>query len=76
MALAQAIIIDDLNYTASNLKPIDYPKSNFTSAKTITLVNEVLPFRVRFTTIGIVGYSPSNFPGIGLQVIGLSNYIM
>ena len=76
MALAQAIIIDDLNYTASNLKPIDYPQANFTSAKTLTLVNEVLPFRVRFTTIGIVGYSPSNFPGIGLQVIGLSNYIL
>jgi hypothetical protein len=76
MALAQAIIIDDLNYTASNLRPTDYPKSNITSTTTLTLINEVLPFRVRFTTIGIVGYSPSNFPGIGLQVIGLSNYII
>ena len=76
MALAQAIIIDDFNYTASNLKPINYPQSTFTSAKTVTLVNEVLPFRVKFTTLGIVAYSSSNFPGIGLQVIGLSNYIL
>lgn len=76
MAIAQAIIIDDLNYNASNLKSIDYPNSNITSETTLTLINEILPFRVRFTTIGIVGYSPTNFPGIGLQVIGLSNYII
>jgi hypothetical protein len=39
-------------------------------------INEVLPFRVRFTTIMVPGYSSTNIPGIGIQVIGFSNYIL
>lgn len=39
-------------------------------------INEVLPFRVRFTAIGIEGILPSNVPPIPLQIIGFSNYIL
>lgn len=39
-------------------------------------IQDVLPFRVRFTTIGISGYGENNVPGIGLQIIGVSNYIL
>ena len=39
-------------------------------------INEILPFRVRFTAIGIEGSSPTNIPPIPLQIIGFSNYIL
>ena len=39
-------------------------------------IQEQLPFRIRFTTIGIPGYGPPGFPGIGIQVIGYNNYIL
>jgi hypothetical protein len=39
-------------------------------------VEEVLPFRVKFTTIGIEGYGPNNVPPIGIAVIGYNNYIL
>ncbi len=44
-------------------------------AATITPTS-VLPFMVSITNIGIEGYSPSNPPGIGIQIIGFSNYIL
>ena len=42
----------------------------------ITAATSILPFMVSITSIGIQGYSPSNPPGIGIQLIGLSNYIL
>lgn len=39
-------------------------------------IRGILPFRVRFTAIGISGFSPSNPPPIPIQVIGYSNYIL
>ena len=35
-----------------------------------------LPFRVRFTNIEQPGYSPLTVPGIGIAIIGISNYIL
>jgi|LakMenE01Jun11ns_1017448.scaffolds.fasta_scaffold9959440_21 hypothetical protein len=42
----------------------------------LSVIEEVLPFRVRFTAIQVPGVSPSNVPPIPLQVIGFSNYIL
>jgi hypothetical protein len=39
-------------------------------------INDILPFRVKFTTIGIQAYGPNNPAPIGLAVIGLNNYIL
>ena len=60
--------IQDLSGSVGSLVTADYPKT--------TTVTEVLPFRLTITNIGIVGYSASNPPGIGIQVIGFSNYIL
>jgi hypothetical protein len=57
--------------TAAKTKKIsqeDYPR--------IVLINEILPFRVRFTSIGVEAYSLNNVPPIPLQIIGYSNYIL
>ena len=51
-----------------SLVTADYPK--------IRTVTEVLPFRLTITNIGIQGYNDSNPPGIGVQIIGFSNYIL
>ena len=39
-------------------------------------VQEVLPFRVKFTAIQIQAIGLGNTPAIPLQVIGYSNYIL
>ena len=50
--------------------------SSFTGNHRISVIEEILPFRVRFTSIQIPGFSPSVVPPIPLQVIGFSNYIL
>jgi len=60
--------IQDISGSVGSLVTADYPKT--------TTVTEILPFRLTITNIGIEGYRPSNPPGIGVQVIGFSNYIL
>jgi hypothetical protein len=65
--MAKAIIIN---------KPAIRTKKIKTSGYSSVRISEVLPFRVRFETITVPGYSSTNIPGIGIQVIGFSNYIL
>ena len=67
-AIAISPTIEDISGSVGSLVTADYPK--------ITTVTEVLPFRLTITNIGIEGYIPSNPPGIGVQIIGFSNYIL
>jgi hypothetical protein len=66
--LTNTVAISDLKAVPSNFQKVDY-------AKVITPAS-VLPFRLTLTNIGIEGYDPANPPGIGIQVIGFSNYIL
>jgi hypothetical protein len=66
--MARAVLSNKNPITTSSLQTKKYPKS--------ILINQTLPFRVRFTNIGIQGFSPSNVPPIGLAVIGINNYIL
>ena len=36
----------------------------------------IMPFRVKFKTIDIGSYSPTNPPPIGIAIIGFNNYIL
>lgn len=54
----------------------DFVKTSFKTGKRISLINEVLPFRIKFTAVKVPGASPTNVPPIPLQVIGFSNYIL
>lgn len=62
-----------------NTRSIDnknfYRSTVLESTRTIK-INQVLPFRIRFTEVRIPGYGPNNIPGIGLQIIEYSNYIL
>jgi hypothetical protein len=74
--MATAVIIDDYRNRVTIPQRVNHPLSQIKNPTRVTMVNQVLPFRVRFTTIGIEGPSSSNPPGIGLQVIGFSNWII
>jgi hypothetical protein len=74
--MATAVIIDDYRKKVAIPKTVNHPISQIKENTKTTTIKSVLPFRVRFTTIGIEGYSSSNPPGIGIQVIGFSNWII
>lgn len=68
VGLAVSPTIIDLSPSGQNIQTSDYAK--------ITAINDILPFRLSITNIGIEGYDPQNPPGIGVQIIGFSNYIL
>jgi hypothetical protein len=73
--MASAIIIDTDSHKAKRIKSVGYPISQITYKVRAIKINEVLPFRVKFTTIGL-GSAYSGVPGIGLQIIEVNNYIL
>jgi len=74
--MATALILDELNGKTKQIFPIDYPLIQVEDFTRNTLITEILPFRVKFTAIQIQAIGLGNTPGIGLQVIGYSNYIL
>ena len=54
----------------------DLVNTSFRTGKRISLIEEVLPFRIKFTAIKVPGYGPNNVPPIPLQIIGYSNFII
>ena len=55
-------------FKSSGIKTVDYSKK--------VSIDAILPFRLRITNVGIEGINPLNPPGLGMQVIGFSNYIL
>ena len=66
--ISPLITISDIKPTANSAVLVNYSK--------VVIPTEILPFRLSITNIGIQGYSQTNPPGIGVQVIGFSNYIL
>jgi hypothetical protein len=54
----------------------NYPVASFITEEKAVSIQQVLPFRIRFSAIQIPAYSPDNVPPIPLQIIGFSNYIL
>jgi len=73
--MAYAVITDLSKNRSEAISRVDYPKTQISGFVRLTKIQEVLPFRVSFTNIGI---PPANagIPGIGLQIIGINNYIL
>lgn len=74
--MAKAVIIDEKKVKSKKISSKKFSIFNIVRTKRTVIINETVPFRVRFTNIGIEGYGPNNVPGIGIQVIGYSNYIL
>ena len=73
--MATAIITDKTN-TTRKIAEKDYPRFTIVPSKRTVTINETLPFRIKLTNIIVPGYNANNIPGIGIQVIGYSNYIL
>lgn len=74
--MASAVIKDKNKNKLKAINAVSYAIINVANNTRSVKINEVLPFRVKFTNIGIPGYSVSNPAGIGIAVIGLNNYIL
>ena len=73
--MAQAVILDDLNNKTKRITTVDYPVVKIKNPTRTVQINEILPFRVKFTSINIQSVT-SMIPPSPLQVIGYSNYIL
>jgi hypothetical protein len=73
--MASVAILDISKGTTGQIKSKSYPKTKIIYSTTLTRIDEVLPFRVRFQNIGI-SVGNAGIPGIGLQIIGINNYIL
>lgn len=73
--MATAIIVDKSNLTRK-VEAKDYSRFSIIPSRRTVRINETLPFRIRLTNIIVPGYNANNIPGIGLQIIGYSNYIL
>lgn len=67
--------ITDIRNSVENLIQKDYAKLEIRPDNREAIILELLPFRVRFQNIGL-NIANANIPGIGLQIIGINNYIL
>lgn len=69
-------VVTGINHNTKSIRLSNYPVTKISDQKINTKITETLPFRVRFTTIGIESYGPGNPAPIGIAVIGINNYIL
>ena len=74
--LPVAIITEKDRINTRSIDNKNFYRSTVLESTRIVKINEVLPFRIRFTEVRVPGYGPNNVPGIGLQIIEYSNYIL
>jgi hypothetical protein len=73
--MATAVVTDYQTTKTAKIYPVDYSLVEITPSVHSAVLLDVLPFRVRFTSIQIESIS-SNVPAIPFQIIGYSNYIL
>lgn len=74
--MASAIILNKQKQKTRIIESTDYPIAKISEGRRTVKINEVLPFRIRFTNIMVPGYSANNAAPIGIAIIGLNNYIL
>lgn len=73
--LGNLATVTDIKDFLTFAKEKDYAVIDILPNQRTSMVDEILPFRVRFTNIGLLG-AYANVPGIGLQIIEINNYIL
>jgi hypothetical protein len=74
--MATAVINQKSSLSTNSVETIDYGIINIDDIKPTAVIEETIPFRIQLTNIMVPGYNANNIPGIGIQVIGYSNYIL
>jgi hypothetical protein len=65
---SKSSVVLDIKPKSSKIKTVNYSKT--------VKPQDILPFKIKITNIGIDGVNPLAPPGIGVQIIGFSNYII
>lgn len=75
--MASVTILNKPNIVVRNLERNNFSKISVQEKdnKNIT-INEFLAFRIKIIDKDIVSFGVNNVPGVGLQIIGVSNYIL
>ena len=73
--MASVKITENLN-KLKTLKSSNFSIFSIKKSKQISVIEPVVPFRIKFVNIGITGYGPSNVPPIGIAIVGVNNYIL
>ena len=74
--LPVAIITEKDRINTRSIDNKNFYRSTVLESTRTVKINEVLPFRIRFTEVRVPGFNINNIPGIGLQIIEYSNYIL
>lgn len=74
--MAKAVILTDQKRVLKSIKPSNYFTSKIRSRFGRVKIDYDVPFRVKFTNIGIESYGRGNAAPIGIAIIGLNNYVM
>jgi hypothetical protein len=75
MAKVKVLDVNHYSKVVFDIKPKASKARNTGYYKKVQ-IKETLPFKLRITNIGIDGVNPLAPPGIGVQIIGFSNYII
>ncbi len=73
--MAKAIIIKDNKTITKSVKTANFFTSRLKFKFGKVKINQTLPFRIKFTNIGIQNY-PGGAAPIGIAIIGVNNYIL
>jgi len=61
----------------TKVSAVNYPLSRIIFKPDFGIkIEQDLPFRIKFTNIGIPSYGPTSIPPIGIAIIGFNNYIL
>jgi hypothetical protein len=74
--MASAVIIDDVVIVPKSIVATYYPITKIDEENYGVRIDEILPFRISITNIGIEGYGSTNIPPIGIAIVGINNYIL
>lgn len=76
-SIDHSVKVTEIESTSIKVSDTDYGIAKIIGPTRISSVTPVLPFRIKFTTIGInSGYGPNNPAPIGIAIIGTNNYIL
>lgn len=72
----RSAVIREKRNAVKDIYTSDYSVAKVYKAYPTVKINEVLPFRIKITTLGIESYGPNNPAPIGIAIIGLNNYVL
>lgn len=76
-AIDYTVKISGIEHDSGRISEKEYGIAKIVGPARVSNIIQVLPFRIRFTTIGLnSGYGPNNPAPIGIAIIGTNNYIL